>query len=262
MRFLDIRVRLFGLALIVFMAASGQQRPAAAPPPIPTNAPGTNAPAGGAVATFSTTLNLVTEEVTVVDKSGKSIENLKPEDFIVTEDGVAQKVSFLQYQNIPDDAGPGLQTRPDTPSVVAPMDKLTTTEIAPEAPGEVAHRDRRLLVAYFDMTSMPQSDQLRALSAAEKFIRTNMSQADLMSIMEYDGASVRVLSDFTDDRDKLQSIIETIVVGEAQGFGETSSDAASSSDTAAFGQDDSEFNIFTTDRQLSALQTAPRCWAL
>ena len=48
------------------------------------------------------------------------------------------------------------------------------------------------------------------------------------------------------------------MVGEAQGFGETSSDAASSSDTAAFGQDDSEFNIFTTDRQLSALQTAAK----
>ena len=34
---------------------------------------------------------------------------------------------------------------------------------------------------------------------------------------------------------------------------------ASSSDTgAAFGQDDSEFNIFNTDRQLAALQTAAR----
>lgn len=257
MRFLDIRIRLLGLALIVFMAASGQQPPAA-PPPLPSNAPGTNAPAGGAVATFSTTLNLVTEEVTVVDKSGKSVDNLKAEDFVVTEDGVPQKVSFLQYQNIPDEPGPALQTRPETPSAVAPLDKLTRTEIAPEAPGEVAHRDRRLLVIYFDMTSMPQSDQLRALSAAEKFIRTNMSPNDLMSIMQYDGAAVQVLSDFTDDRDKLQSIIETIVVGEAQGFGETNNDAASASDQSAFGQDDSEFNIFTTDRQLSALQTAAK----
>jgi hypothetical protein len=36
-------------------------------------------------------------------------------------------------------------------------------------------------------------------------------------------------------------------------------DDASSADTgAAFGQDDSEFNVFNTDRQLSALQTAAR----
>jgi VWFA-related protein len=138
------------------------------------------------------------------------------------------------------------------------MDKLTRTTIAPEAPGEVAHRDKRLLVIYFDMTSMPQGDQLRALSAAQKFIKSQMSPADLMCIMQYDGASVQVLSDFTDDRDKLDSIIETIVVGESQGFGETSSDAAASDTGAAFGQDDSEFNIFTTDRQLEALQTAAK----
>jgi len=99
---------------------------------------------------------------------------------------------------------------------------------------------------------------LRALSAAEKFIATQMSPADLMCIMRYSGASVEVLQDFTDDKDKLQSIIETIIVGEGQGFGETSSDAAASDNGAAFGQDDSEFNIFTTDRQLSALQTAAK----
>jgi VWFA-related protein len=252
-----IEMRILALALIVFMVASGQQPATRVPPPIPTNAPGTNATAAG-TATFSSTLNLVTEEVTVVDKSGKSIDNLTAKDFVVTEDGVPQTVSFLQYQNIPDDIGPALQTRPETPSAVAPLEKLTTTEIAPEAPGQVAHRDRRLLVVYFDMTAMPQSDQLRALSAAEKFVHSQMSPADLMCIMKYDGAAVEVLSDFTDDRDKLLSIIETIEVGEGQGFGETSSDAASSSDSNQFGQDDSEFNLFTTDRQLAALQTAAK----
>ena len=37
---------------------------------------------------------------------------------------------------------------------------------------------------------------------------------------------------------------------------ESTNDASSSDTGAAFGQDDSEFNIFNTDRQLSALQTA------
>src|SRR5262249_58828623 len=39
---------------------------------------------------------------------------------------------------------------------------------------------------------------------------------------------------------------------------DTANDASSSDTGAAFGQDDSEFNIFNTDRQLSALQTAAR----
>jgi hypothetical protein len=45
-------------------------------------------------------------------------------------------------------------------------------------------------------------------------------------------------------------------VGEDQGFGDNPNDAASADTGAAFGQDDSEFNLFNTDRQLAALQTA------
>jgi hypothetical protein len=47
-----------------------------------------------------------------------------------------------------------------------------------------------------------------------------------------------------------------MVVGEGQEGAEAANDDSSSDTGAAFGQDDSEFNIFTTDRQLAALQTA------
>ena len=106
------------------------------------------------------------------------------------------------------------------------------------------------------MTSMPPGDQLRALAAAQNFIRTQMTSADLVAILRYSGGAVEVLQDFTGDRDRLLSIIQTMIVGEGQGFGESTEDASSSDTGAAFGQDDSEFNIFNTDRQLSALQTA------
>jgi len=46
------------------------------------------------------------------------------------------------------------------------------------------------------------------------------------------------------------------VVGEAEGFDAAVTDASASDTGAAFGQDDGEFNIFNTDRQLAALQTA------
>ncbi len=45
-------------------------------------------------------------------------------------------------------------------------------------------------------------------------------------------------------------------MGESQGFDEIVADDSAADTGAAFGQDDSEFNLFTTDRQLSALQTA------
>ena len=108
------------------------------------------------------------------------------------------------------------------------------------------------------MTAMPPADQMRALGAAQKFIRTQMTPADRVSILRYAGGGVDVLQDFTDDRNRLLSILETLIVGEGQGFGESTDDASTSDAGAAFGQDDSEFNIFNTDRQLAALQTAAK----
>ncbi len=76
--------------------------------------------------------------------------------------------------------------------------------------------------------------------------------------MRYNGGSVDILQDFTADRNRLLSILETMVVGEGQGSADSVDDASSADTGAAFGQDDSEFNVFNTDRQLSALQTAAR----
>ena len=126
----------------------------------------------------------------------------------------------------------------------------------PETPGKFRYQDRRLLALYFDMTAMQPADQLRALEAAQKFIRNQMTEADRVSILRYAGGGVEVLQDFTDNRNRLLSILETMVVGEGQGYGESSDDSSTSDIGAAFGQDDSEFNIFNTDRQLAALQTA------
>jgi VWFA-related protein len=257
MRKSSVRIALcFVSLLLMFLSATGQQPPAPAKPPAtPTNSPGSNANSAGPVATFTTGTQLVVEEVSVMDKNGKSIEGLTKKDFTITEDGVPQEISFLEYENLPDNPGPQLQTRPEAPLVVEPLEKLARTEIAPEPPGDIQLHNRRLMCLYFDMSSMGQADQLRALSGAEKFIRS-MAPEDTMAIMQYEGSAVEVLTDFTDKKEKLLSIIETIIVGEGQGFGETNSDAGAADTGAAFGQDDSEFNIFTTDRQLSAIQTA------
>ena len=99
-------------------------------------------------------------------------------------------------------------------------------------------------------------DQLHALDAANAFIKKQMSPSDMMAIMQYNGTGVEVLQDFTGDKDKLLSIIATLVAGEADNTGETDASASASDTGAAFGQDDSEFNIFNTDRQLAAVETA------
>ena len=111
---------------------------------------------------------------------------------------------------------------------------------------------------YFDMSSMPVPDQIRAMDAAQRFIKTQMTAADMMCIMHVRGRRVQVAQDFTSDRERLLGIIQTMIVGDGEGFDGSTNDASSADTGAAFGQDDSEFNIFNTDRQLAALQTAAK----
>jgi VWFA-related protein len=111
------------------------------------------------------------------------------------------------------------------------------------------------------MTAMRPAEQMRALGAAKKFVQTQMSSADLVAILRYTGGSVDVLQGFTSDRARLLSILETLIVGEDQAWQESADDASSSDTHAAFGQDDSEFNTFNNDRQLSALQTTAKMLA-
>jgi VWFA-related protein len=206
--------------------------------------------------TIYVTRSLVIETVVVKDKKGNPIDGLTAKDFTITEDGAPQSISFCEHQSLPETATPLTVTPNAGAEDIKIYNRLARTQITTESPGQVRYKDKRLLALYFDMSAMPPPDQLRALSAAEKFIRTNMTSADLLAIMRYNGASVDVLQDFTDDRNRLLSILETMVVGEGQGDANSSDDSATSDTGAAFGQDDSEFNIFTTDRQLSALQTA------
>lgn len=204
------------------------------------------------IPTLSVSTQMVVEPVTVKDKSGRPIRGLTAKDFVVTEDGVPQTVRFCHYQDL---------TKPETPATAPPVnittyDQLALEQIAPEAPGIDRYRNRRLLAFYFDMTAMQPAEQLRALTAAQHFIRNDMGPDDLIALFRYAGSSVDVLQDFTSDRSRLLSILETLIVGEGQGFGESTDDVGASDTGAAFGQDNSEFNIFNTDRQLAALQTA------
>jgi VWFA-related protein len=232
----------------------------APPAPLPAQRPQVQSQVQPATtnATFKANTQLVIEEVTVRDKNGKAIEGLHKEDFTVTEDAKPQTIKFFEFENV-EQAAASAPTPAPPPTDELP--KLTQTQIAPEPPGDVHYKDRRLLTLYFDMKSMPVLDQLRALDAAQKFIRKQMNPADLVAIMQYDGASVEVLQDFTPDRDRLQAIIAAMIFNEANNDGDATADASSSDNGAAFGQDDSEFNIFTTDRQLAALQTAAKMLA-
>lgn len=192
---------------------------------------------------------LVVEDVTVKNSGGRIIEGLGKEDFAVTEDGNQRDISFFDFENVERSAA---TSAPAPATAVVALPALAHTQIAPESRGQLRYKDRRLIALYFDMTSMSVTDRLRALEAAQRFVGAQMSAADVLCLMQYKGAGVEVLQDFTGDRDRLVSVIATMAVGAA----DAPPDAGGSSPEA-----DSEFTWFSADRNMAALRTAEKMLA-
>jgi len=208
-------------------------------------------------ATFRSGTRLIVETVVVKDKEGKAIEGLTAKDFTVTEDNVPQTISFVEFQRVeaaaPTAPPPNVPETAGLPLAVSGAERSTAPpQISASPNGGIRYRARRLLVLYFDLVGLPTPDLLRSAAAAAKFIDTQMTAADLVAIMTYKGAAVRVKHDFTDKKEELRAAIQDLIYGEDKdGDGIPDPEPGT-----AFGQDDAEFNIFNTDRQLSALQTA------
>ena len=217
------------MLLAAALAASAQQKP----------------PEEG-MAKFTSSSQLVVEAVSVSGRNGQPMEGLKPEDFAVTENGVPQTIRLFEFQKL---SGAARVVRPEDrePQGRPPVDRIST-----EKPGALKYANRRLIVLYFDTAAMPPADQLRALEAAEKFTEANMTDSDSLAVMERNGGTVRVRQDFTSDRERLRDVIGRMMLANMR-----REDSAEIFDPAgAFGQDDGEFNLFNTDRQIAALQTA------
>ena len=206
--------------------------------------------------TFTTRSNLVIVDVTVRDKAGKIIEGLKQSDFAVLEDGKPQKIAVFEYQKLSSD--------PEAPSVLSLSDQLQLPEkprttISTHVPGEIQYHGKRLLVFYFDFSSMGIPEQLRAQDAALDYLNKQITKDDLVAVLLYT-STVQVLSDFTGDRDVLGNIIRALPIGEMSelaGLADTGDD--NNEDTgAAFVADETEFNIFNTDQKLAAIEQASR----
>jgi VWFA-related protein len=210
-------------------------------------------------ATFRATQRLIVQSVFVKDKDGKPIEGLTAKDFVITEDGQPQDIAFVEYQRLATDA-PAQVADPQAPvpltaSPAAPATTVaptTQTQISSPPSGDIRYQDKRLLVLYFDGSNMGPADQIRAYTNALKFINTQMTRSDLVAIMSFQNGAVSVKNDFTDDKEKLREVIGILIYGDDQ----NNDGIPDHPEGTAFGQNDAEFNIFNTDRQLAALQTA------
>src|SRR5215471_1932833 len=141
---------------------------------------------------------LVVQTVSVTDKDGRPIEGLTANDFVLTEDGIAQPITVFDFEKLDDAIVPA--TDVPAPVARAPERPLVPDRITPVPPGDNRYQDRRLLALYFDMPSMGDADRFRALAAAQTFIEKQISAADLVAIFTFSDGAVRVRNDFTANR--------------------------------------------------------------
>ena len=200
------------------------------------------------VATFRTSTHLRIQTVSVKDKQGHPIQGLTAKDFVVTEDGVPQQIAFVEYQPL-DDAPRGHVPAVSPDALGVPP----LTYIDMPASGDDRYRGRRLIVLYFDLFNMPFFDQLRMYAGADKYVESRMAPTDLVAIVAFENGKVTTKQTFTDDRPALREVIRQML----QAADDQLNGGIIRIDTGGqFGEDDDTFNMFSTDRQLAALQTA------
>ncbi len=95
----------------------------------------------------------------------------------------------------------------------------------------------------------------RAVDAAQKFVDKQMTPSDMVAVISL-AASLQVNQDLTSDRELLHKALAAMNPASGQGFeAGATGDTEGTPDTAQpFTPDDTEYNIFNTDRRLEALQ--------
>jgi VWFA-related protein len=229
--------------------------------PIPVNPrqgtappPPANKLAPGGKGTIRSTVSLVEIDVQVTNRDGKPVKGLKQDQFSITEDGKPQKISTFEYNDIEqiETAGSG-----ETSPVTVPLGTVS-------APEEIKAlvRDHRMIVLFFDLTSLQAEDLLRSTRAAQKYLQEQMTPADLVGVVAL-GNTLKVIANFTNDRALLNQSIDALIPGHEAALSQLADAAtAANGETAvtedtgtAFVADDTEFNVFNTDRKLAAIES-------
>jgi VWFA-related protein len=203
--------------------------------------------------------NLVLVDVRVRARSGKPVTDLTQKDFRVWEDGVPQAITSFSIEDV--EKLDRAEVANGLPAIID-LGKLPPTVTA-----ESVLTDHRLIVLFFDLSSMQPDDLIRALRAARTFAQTKLTRADLVAVVTYT-SSLRILQNFTNDRAALEKSIRGIpvgeessslsssgTVGEAGGTNASGEEIVTPDVSAAFTPDETEFNIFNTDEKLAAIES-------
>ena len=206
---------------------------------------------GQAESRIQVTSELVLVNVVAHDKKGNLVRDLKKGDFTLFEDGRKQEISTFDFENVDE-----LATAGAAEATVSGATGGTVLRSGKQTAPSLDARDRRMILLFFDFSAMEPEQIDRSVEAAKKFVSTKMQPADLMALVSL-ATNMHVDLDFTDDKPKLLAALTAYNSGQGQGFenGDTGSAEGAGETSGAFSADDTDFNTFSADRKLLALQS-------
>ncbi|MCL2660404.1 MAG: VWA domain-containing protein, partial [Acidobacteriaceae bacterium] len=208
--------------------------------------------AGDGTYTLKVKSEIVLTNVVVRDrKTGEIVKGLKASDFSIYENGRQQTISSFDFQNVDEAA---VLSEKSSISGKATIADLVNGDFAAN-PAQL--KDHRLIVMFFDLSSMQPEDVDRAVGAAQDYVNKKMQPADLVALVSLD-TGLAMDQDFTSDKEALLKSLGRYNGTDSSGFanGNEGGDSSGTADDASsFTADDSEYNALNTDRELYAIQT-------
>ncbi len=213
--------------------------------------PNTPTPQAGSGYRLTVNANIVLTNVVARDKkTGAVVKDLKASDFQILENGKPQKVASFDYQSV--NGAAALQEK-NTVGGKATVADLLERNFAVD-PQQL--RDHRLIVMFFDMSSLGDDDTDRAVEAAQKYINTQMQPADLVALVSFSTA-MSLDQDFTANKQALLHGLGKYNGTDQTAFGSGATGGTTdgtSDDASSFVTDDTEYNNLNTDRELYAIR--------
>jgi VWFA-related protein len=207
---------------------------------------------------FRAGVELIYVNVVVRDNAGNIVRNLKAEDFSLVEDDKAQQITAFNFEEVPSEAmAAAIDAEPVAP-ILTPLakpaaDAKPAAEVSPAKADPIDLKNRRLIVLLFDASSMQPEELERAVESGREYIATRLTPADLVAVAAV-GSSLQIYQDFTADRETLIAALGRFSGVDTVGFQEGTTPTGEETDADGFVADDSEFNVFNTDRRLMAIE--------
>lgn len=243
------KIAVFTLAGLLLQGAAPSVAQQAPPPP-----PDSQSQKDEPQTPIRVTSELVLANVVVRDKKSNLIRDLKKSDFTLYEDGKKQDIATFDFENVE-----ALET--------AGAAEKTVTGAAPEISGPAGvlkksaepvmnARDRRVIVLFFDFSAMEPDQIDRCVDAAKKYINAQMRPVDIVALVSL-ATNMNVDLDFTDNKAKIMSTLGSYSSGSGEGFaaGGTDGTEGSAETGGSYSADDTDYNTFSADWKLLALQS-------